>query len=250
MRADQIPAYEQEFDRNGVDSEGKYHILTSHQVQIPDGSGFMNYVRVKPASGDESYYYREEVNKDQIVLHYTMGYLKGDIATLTQPNYHVSVPFVIGRNGKIYNLFFSGFWSYHLGRNSIGGNTERSRATIGIELSNIGHLKRQASQMISEGNNIYCDVSQIQYYQALDFQDFHFFATFTDAQYESLIILLRYLTARYEIPAEFLADDFRYRAFNEVVDFRGIVSHVNYRGNEKEDIGPAFDWNRVINALS
>ena len=75
-----------------------------------------------------NHFFREAVKKDQIVLHYTIGYLPGDIATLSQSNKHLSVPFVIGRNGNIYNLFPSKYWAYHLGRGAIGGNKTRSSA--------------------------------------------------------------------------------------------------------------------------
>ena len=249
MQVENIPDYEQNFDETGVDSEGKRHKLTNRQVQIPNGNSIMNYVVTQPANGDRTYYYNEEVAKDQIVLHYTMGYLKGDIASLTKSSRKISVPFVIGRNGTIYNLFFSGNWSYHLGIGAVGGNEERSRATIGIELSNIGHLNRTSNGMINNYNDIYCDQNQTEYYEQSFFRGFNNFATFTQKQYESLIILLRYLTARYNIKRNILPSDFRYITFDEVVDYNGIVSHINYRATGKEDIGPAFDWDRLIAGL-
>ena len=246
MRVEEIPAYEQNFHDTGIDSQGKRHILSHRQIPIPGETISMNYTLVQPASGKASYYYQQEFPKKQIVLHYTMGYLKGDIATLTAPDEYVSVPFVIARNGTIYNLFSSRFWSFHLGLGAIGGNEIRSKATIGIELSNIGHLTQTSEGMKSWRNVIYCDVSQIQFYEQRAFQGYRYFATFTAAQYQSLLILLRYLTAQYNIAREFLPDDFRYLAFDEVIDFNGIVSHVNYRSTGKLDIGPAFDWERII----
>jgi len=176
--------------------------------------------------------------------------LKGDIAILTRHDYHVSVPFVIGRNGIIYNLFFSGFWAYHLGPGAIGGNRERSRTTIGIELSNIGCLKLTDEGIATYYTDIYCDVDQAQYYQEASFRRFDYYATFTDAQYESIIILLRYLTARYNIERKFLPVEQRYQTIRDVVDFGGIVTHVNYRPSGKEDIGPAFNWDRIIAGLA
>ncbi len=250
MRVEEIPAYEQNFDATGIDSEGKRHNFTQRQIQIPGENSVLNYVQTKPVSGDQSFYYRQETDKDQIVLHYTMGYLKGDIGKLTTPGEHVSVPFVIGRNGTIYNLFYSGFWSYHLGPGAIGGNQERSRATIGIELSNIGHLTRTNEGMKHWNEGIYCDTNQTQYFEQTFFRGFNYFAMFTNAQYESLIILLRYLTARYNIARNILPLDFRYISFEDVVGFNGIVSHVNYRASGKDDIGPAFDWENVVAGLS
>ena len=250
MRVEEIPAHEQNFDETGIDSEGKRHNFFPQQIQIPGENSFLNYVQAKPASGDQNFYYRQETEKNQIVLHYTMGYLKGDIGKLTTPGEHVSVPFVIGRNGRIYNLFFSGFWSYHLGPGTIGGNEVRSKATIGIELSNIGHLQRTGDGMKHWNGSTYCNNNQTQYFEQMNFRGFYYFSTFTNAQYEALITLLRYLTARYNIARNVLPLDFRYIAFDDVVGFNGIVSHINYRATGKEDIGPIFDWDRVAAGLS
>ncbi len=76
-----------------------------------------------------------------------------------------------------------------------------------------------------------------------------YFGAFTDAQYDSTIVLLRYLTARYGIPRAFLPTDARYETKTDHAGFRGIVSHVNYRKTGKTDIGPAFDWDRVIGGV-
>lgn len=251
MQATDINAHERDFDRTGIDSNGKYHLLEEHTVEIPGESNEMMYVRAKPLSKDESYFYHNKPHKDQIVLHYTVGYLKGDIATLTTHDYHVSVPFVIGRNGTIYNLFFSGYWAYHLGRNAVGGNTARSKATIGIELSNIGPLKNQGNKLstIYSDSDTYCSYQDIQLYKEADFRGHKFYATFTDAQYESLVTLLRYLTARYDIRREFLPAPERFETKLDITQFNGIVSHVNYRRHGKQDIGPAFEWDRVIQGV-
>lgn len=251
MRVEKITAHELDFDQNALDSDGKAFRLSRHSIAIPGSDASMDYVLAKPQSGDESYYYPERLLKDQIVLHYTMGYLKGDMATLTRSNYHVSVPFVIGRNGTIYNLFSSSYWSYHLGKGAIGGNKVRSQKTIGIELSTIGPLKKQGDSLSTNysSSDIYCDMAQTEYFQQAAFRDFDYYATFTEAQYKSLIVLLDYLTSKFNIERTFLPEPDRYKTLDSVVDFGGIVSHVNYRATGKTDIGPAFDWQRLIQSL-
>jgi hypothetical protein len=66
----------------------------------------------------------------------------------------------------------------------------------------------------------------------------------------SLSMLLRFLTNRYNIPRTFLPEAQRYELFGsdaEAAASTGIVTHVNFRPpGEKVDIGPAFDWTRVI----
>ena len=73
----------------------------------------------------------------------------------------------------------------------------------------------------------------------------------TDAQYKSLINLLRYLTGTYKIPAAFIPEAQRYDVYKDVASFKGITTHVNYQPESygKWDFGPAFDWARVEAAL-
>jgi N-acetylmuramoyl-L-alanine amidase len=249
MRIEEIPACEADFDANHKDSNNKNFIYANESILIPGESAYMNYVNLKPSSGDNSYFFKSQQLKTQVVLHYTLGYLKGDIATMTQHDFHVSVPFVIGRNGRIYNLFFSGYWAYHLGPGAIGGNETQSKRTIAIEVSNIGGLTQTERGMENFYTDVYCDVSQEDAYVNLPFRRFNSFATFTVNQYNSLIILLRYLTARHNIRREFLPLSDRYEAKSDIVDFNGIVSHINYRNSGKEDIGPAFNWERIISGV-
>lgn len=199
-------------------------------------------------NGDKSFYYPEETAKKKIALHFTMGYLKGDIATLTKQ--YVSVPFIIGRNGVIYNLFASKYWSYHLGKTAIGVNTPMSRESIGIEISNIGPLKLIGSNLVTTYlDTDICTTAETQYYTKLNnkYRGYEYFATYTDAQYEAIVKLIKFLCAKYNIPKNFLNEPERYEIMTEpgFKGFSGIVSHVNCR-IDKTDIGPAFDWNKII----
>lgn len=92
MKAKAIPSHEQNFKDTGVDSAGKKHTLEPLQVTIPNSTETVSMVECVCADGDESFFYKQESAKQRVVLHFTAGYLKGDIATLTKPDYHVSVP--------------------------------------------------------------------------------------------------------------------------------------------------------------
>ena len=211
------------------------------------------------------YYYAVEHPKKRIVLHFTAGQIRSDLSALTRNDYHVSVPFVIGRNGMIYQLFSSRYWSGHIGRGLGNVNTgnAQDKVTIGIELSNYGYLSEREGNLETyysrmrdaRGNtgpvDVYCSLTDRQAYEKLPvpFRGQSYYATYTEAQYNSLIILLRYLTAQYNIPRAFLPEAKRYRTSDEVLKFNGIVSHINYRVDGKWDIGPAFDWNKVISGV-
>lgn len=253
MRATSISAHEATFQNNGVDSEGKQFILTDETVTIPGTTESITFVDCKRENGDKSYYYEQEHVKRKIALHFTMGYLKGDIATLTKQ--HVSVPFVIGRNGNIYNLFASKYWSYHLGPGAAGGNTAMSRECIGIEISNIGPLKKIGNNLVSTYSNtdIYCSLDETQYYTELsnDYRGYKYYAKFTSNQYDSTIKLIKFLSGKYNIPKTFVSESRRFQTLTatEFTSFSGIVSHVNCR-TDKVDIGPAFDWQRLISGVN
>ncbi len=125
MKALSIPQHEASFRQTGIDSSGTKFILTDETVNIGDkAGGKITMVDCHKEVPDNSYYYEEEFPKQRIVLHFTAGFLKGDIAQLSRQGVEVSVPFVIARSGHIYNLWKSKYWSYHLGPGAIGGNTE------------------------------------------------------------------------------------------------------------------------------
>jgi len=249
MKASSIPNHENSFQTTGLDSYNKIFILTEGTFPIKGTADTIKIMDCARDNGDKSFYYQEETVKRKIVLHFTMGYLKGDIATLTKQ--HVSVPFVVGRNGIIYNLFASKYWSYHLGPGAIGGNTGMSRECIGIEISNIGPLKLIGDNLVTTYSDadVYCSLAETQYYTKLNtkYRDFEYFATYTPAQYEAISKLLRFLCAKYNLPKKFVNEPDRFAVMTEdgFRNYTGIVSHVNCR-KDKVDIGPAFDWNKIM----
>jgi N-acetylmuramoyl-L-alanine amidase len=256
MQATSISSHESNFFKTGEDSAGKKFDLTEMSVPIKGTNEVMEYMNCRTKNGDKSFYYEERNTKTQIVLHFTAGYLKGDVAALTKPNNHVSTPFIIARNGTILSMWSSAFWSYHLGSGAIGGNKNGCKRTIGIEISNIGYLKKIGDHLVTvySDTDDYCELEEDYYHTKLDtpFRGQEYYATFSEKQYDSLISLLRYLTAEYNIPRAFLPEEKRYEVglVDELPDFKGITSHINYRTSGKWDIGPAFDWERVIQGVN
>ena len=251
MRVNRIPVWEERVKTTG--NNGLYNVK---QFSIPikgDNRNLDGYL-ISPSSGFQGYFYAEKIKKEKIVLHFTAGYLTGDLSVLMNKRRgHVSVPFVLARDGSIYRPFSSSYWSYHLGRGAIGGNTAESKKSIGIELSNIGYLTPDPlnNTMNTIYGRAYCSMDDKHLYTKLDkpFRGQSHYATFTDEQYDSLISLLRYLTAQYDIPRQFLSEDIRYKYTNKILEFKGILSHVNYRSSGKWDFGPAFNWERVVSGV-
>ncbi len=254
MKASSIADQEQDFAVSKTDADGKLFDLAPFSVDMPgDPAGTLNAVDCTRHDGDTSYYFTELVEKKRIVVHFTEGFLKGDLFTLTQTGNHVSVPFLIARDGTIYNLWASKNWSYHVGPKAVGGNQTISSSSVAIELSNIGPLTLKGNELWGADNAfVYCTLDETDFYTELPqvYRGYSYYATFTTAQYTSLITLLRFLTTKYNIPRSFLPEDSRYNLFGSDADAQastGIVTHVNFRpSGEKVDIGPAFDWDTVI----
>lgn len=225
-----------------------------HQGYAADGEvspgkqGAVDLFDYKP-HGRSDYFYDQQVAKDLIVLHYTQGYLWGDLDTLTQTGNHVSVAFVIGRTGRIYRLFDPRLWSYHLGPGTVGGNQPNSRRSIGIEVSNLGFLKKDGNTL-RFGNSPYCTADQTQYYMdhGTDYRGQRYYATFTAEQYVSLNALVNQLSTEFGIGKTVLPAAQRLDVFasdDEAKAFKGIATHVNFRPDGKWDIGPGFDWTKI-----
>ena len=255
MRASEIASHEASFFTNKKDSGGVKFDLDERSIRIRNTEEVLDFIQCRREDGVLSYYEDEKNPKTQIVIHFTAGYLKGDVQALTKKDYRVSTSFLIPRNGKTLNLFPWDCWSYHLGRGAVGGNEAGAKRTVGIELSNIGYLREIGGKLYGpySDTDVYCDLSETKYYTKLDtpFREYEYFASFTNEQYESLIKVLRFLTNQFDIPREFLPEDKRYvtGTADDLPFFKGITSHVNYRSSGKWDYGPAFDWNRLISGV-
>lgn len=216
-------------------------------------------------SPNTHFFFEEIVPKKRIVLHFTAGHLKGDLNQLSQQDYHVSVPFVIGRNGTIFQLFSSKHWSHHLGMSSNNPGKIYDKESIAIEISNYGWLNKVGSNLETAYSralnnvtgkknpiDIYADLSETEAYKEINppYREKKFYAAYTDAQLKSLIRLVRWLCQKYQIPKAVLPPELRFESTKAARDFAGIVSHVNYRTDGKWDIGPAFDWDGFVSGLN
>lgn len=258
MRYETLPQIEARFRNEAAP------FLSPFSVPVPNESLTLNGLLYKP--NRSNYYYETKHPKQRIVLHFTAGNVRSDMYSLTTQNRHVSVAFVIGRDGTIYQLYHSGYWSGHIGAGigNQGTGNSQDKATIGIEISNYGFLvprdgvletiysrvKNPDTGVVSAPDP-YCSLNTTEAYNKTDapFRGQSYYASFTPEQVESTIVLLRYLTSKYNIPRQFLPEDKRFLATNDVLGFKGIVSHINYRSSGKWDIGPAFDWNTLISGV-
>ena len=128
-------------------NNGEY-TLTKIAIPVKGEELILSGILTTPRNRSK-YYYAVEHPKQRVVLHFTAGQLRSDLSALTRDNYHVSVAFVIGRDGTVYQLFSSKYWSGHLGKgigNTNTGNAQ-DKCTIGIEISNYGYLTERSGNL-------------------------------------------------------------------------------------------------------
>lgn len=243
MHFSKIKGHEQRFIDELVDSNG-----TKYTEEIISDRGFV-FNRIRPI-GFDNYYVKEETEKNMIVVHITEGYLKGDLATLVKPGDKVCVNYVIARNGTVYEIIDQKYWGWHLGKGAIGGNGHGSSRSISIELSNAGVLNLNGNEL-HDYKREYCSLNDKDEYIKLDvpFRGEKYFASVPDEQYNALAGLIEYVCKEHNIPKKLVED--KYNIFpnpTAAKQFRGICTHINFRNSGKWDIGPAFDWDKVLGA--
>lgn len=79
---------------------------------------------------------------DTIIVHDTAGGLDaaGSIAWLSNPQSRASAHFVIGRDGKVFQLVSTNIRAWHAGESKLGNRTNVNGFSIGIEFVNPGLL--------------------------------------------------------------------------------------------------------------
>ena len=258
MKSSLIPDHEALFAKTLTDSSGKQFKITE-TTDLGDGI----VLKKLKSSVHSGFYYAEKTQKSMIVLHSTIGVLKGDIATLTNASNPVSVSYVVARDGTVYELFDPSYWSYHLGKGTIGGNKINSSRSIGIEISNMGPLTLinggletvySRKTVVSNGTtkttapDVYCTIDDTKDYKKIEtpFRGYQYFAAYTDKQYIALNKLISKLCADYSIPHVTTQNKVTPFSEKDAVTFNGVCSHVNFRTEGKWDLGPDFDWSRAM----
>ena len=249
MTPETIASRESKFATTLTDSSGK-KFTAGNPIDIGDG---FSIIPISP--GFKTYFYQTRTVKTQICLHFTVGVITGDVASLTKENNHMSVPYVVDRSGHIYRLF----WSYHLGSTAIGGNAVMSKQSIGIEISNYGPLKdkEQNGNYVDAYGNLYTkDPDNVDF---VSYRGYCYYAKMTEIQKKAVAHLLKYLSEKHGIPLTFkemIGDVFDTAA--EAVAYKGIFCHSNVR-KDKYDMPPEFtlqikdtldDINKVVEQVA
>lgn len=150
----------------------------------------MNIQRLKrPLQEDQ--YYKVAFLKKYIFLHHTAGAsAQSAIEWWNSKPDRIATPFIIDRDGTIYENFEPKYWSYALG---VKGGTYIEKASIHIEIVSFGKIEK-------EGDEYYFQLSQktsrtkvpgsdiITFDES--YRDCFFYQKYTDAQVASILSLV------------------------------------------------------------
>lgn len=188
--------------------------------------------------------------KKTIALHHSAGFsAESAIHWWNQTPQAVGTPYVIERDGTIYEAFDPRCWAYHLGISNTKAGRILEGQTIGIELVALGHVELRNGRFIAYGREIPA-VEVINQ----EFRGYDHYQVYTPEQITSLIELLKHLSERFNIPlptyGPYYAQMFEYNEAN----IPAIVSAVNgptlitHAGVRKDKTDP-FPYGPLIHAL-
>jgi N-acetyl-anhydromuramyl-L-alanine amidase AmpD len=201
-----------------------------------------------PIALNPSQYYKAVYPKRFLFLHHTAGgNVSGAISWWNYKPDHVATPFIIGRDGKIYQLFDPKYWSYALG---LKGGTDIERHSIQIEIVSWGKLGKRSDNSFYPLTEPSAFVHQEEVLTFSNpYRDCLYYQKYTDAQIASLKELVPYLLRTYGIPIQ--SDLTNFWFFNK--DWQrapkpGIWSHTTVR-LDKSDIFPQKEMVQMIYGL-
>lgn len=193
------------------------------------------------------------VKKEQLVLHFTAGStVQGAVQGWINTPERVATAYVVDRDGRVYETFSPDCWAYHLGVKGALSPVVEKRS-IGIEMVNVGPLKMDAARTKlcwwpRNWSETWCRAYESELYRDVvnEYRGFRYYAVFAAAQLITVRTLCQVLCQRFEIPFAIAPEEKRSMFDpNFFVSFSGIATHANYR-LDKEDVGPAFNWDALI----
>lgn len=217
-------------------------------------------------------YFKEETHKTNICLHHTVGGSAKSTFDYWQGNPdRIATPYIIDRDGTIYEVFDPLYWAHHLGL-KLPKNILYNQRTIGIELASEGALRSgNELNLLTKStrfdtNYLYafdidtppCSGAKklFHMYQdkdkftdfAIRFRGYGFFDNYEPAQIEATVQLVAHLCEQFSIPKTLPPQQNKLDFNLAVLDTPGIFTHTNVR-QDKSDLSPAWDWAGFSKAL-
>lgn len=203
----------------------------------------INLEKIQVVSFPDEQYFKEEIEKTQVVLHHTVSGdgAQGDISTWEDDPTVVGTCIIVDRAGTPWQLFSSKYWAWHLGV----GSRKLDSHSIGIEIDNWGWLipgdgtkkqfgkdKNGFPKMVqTEMGKYYTYYGNavavpMQYYPN-GFRGYNYYEKYSENQIRTVGELILYWKMKYNIPLTYNEDmwDVSQRALEGTP---GIWTHCSY----------------------
>lgn len=210
------------------EAAAKIGMMKPMQVTVPAA---LVPITVKvPLKSDQ--YYQAIHPKKFIFLHYTAGgTAAGAFGQWASDPQRIATPYVIDRDGTIYETYDPKYWAYHLG---VKGMTSMEKASIGIELVAYGQLLKKGTKYMTYTNK----ALPIEEVSNVKWRGYDYYHEFTQEQIDALRELIPYLLERFKIELQPVMDR---KNFYDLRDPKtlpgGVWSHTTVR-KDKLDIFP------------
>lgn len=192
-----------------------------------------------PLKSDQ--YYQAAFAKKFLFLHHTAGSTaSGAMASWAADPARIATPYVIDRDGTIYETYDPKYWAYHLG---VKGMTSMEKASIGIEIVSWGQLLLKNGKYITYTGR----VVPIEEVSKVKWRGFDYYHEYTPEQIASLRVLIPYLMERFKIPLQPNRNNF-WEYQNPATLPAGIWSHTTVR-RDKVDIFPQPEITELVLGL-
>src|SRR5262245_58678610 len=127
MNHKSLPKLEEDIRLTG--NKGEYE-LKKFSVPVPGENLQLEGLATRPKNRTD-YFHSVAHKKERIVVHHTAGQLRSDLGALSRHDFHVSIAYVIAREGTIYLMHPSKFWSGHIGNGVGNAGNAQDKVTIG-----------------------------------------------------------------------------------------------------------------------
>lgn len=198
---------------------------------------------IKYTKFPKNQYFQEVISKKIAVLHHTASGTgeTGDIQWWEQTPDRVGASYIIGRDGKVTEVFDPKYWIHHLGvtaatlkkYSSSVSNERLNQLSVGIEIDSWGQLTTKDGKYYNYLNRE-VNVPVQTYHQP--YRRYSFYEKYTDAQIQALKELLLNLNKELGIPLNYFDEMFTTNQ-KALKGYHGIWTHSSFR-EDKNDCHP------------